>query len=84
MEHYIVMCDWAVSGSFIESGVDITGITHSLEEAKEMFAQAVIDEKKYAEDNNWTVYIDSDVEFDAGEDGNYVQEHAHFYIQEVK
>ena len=83
MTHYVVMCDWAISGSFIDSGVDITGIAHSLDEAKEIFAKAVIDEKKYAEEHNFTIYEDSEVEFDAGEEGNYIEEHAHFFIREV-
>ena len=83
MKHYVVMCDWAISGSFIDSGVDITGIAHSPEEAKEIFAKAVIDEKNYAEEHNWTIYEDSEVEFDAGEEGNYIEEHVHFFIREV-
>ena len=82
MRHYVVLCDWAVD-RVCASGVDITGVAHSLEEAKEIFAKAVIDEKKYAEENNWKVYEDSDVDFDAGEDGHYAAEHAHFYIEEV-
>ena len=83
MKHFVVMCDWAISNSFVSYGVDITGVAHSLEEAKEIFAKAVVDEKKYAEDNGWIIYEDSDAEFDAGEEGNYTEEHAHFYIQEV-
>ena len=83
MAHYVVMCDWSISGDFINHGVDVTGITHSLEEAKEIFAKAVVDEKKYAEEHGWKIYEDSDVEFDAGEDGYYEAEHAHFFIQEV-
>lgn len=83
MKHFVVMCDWAISSSFIDCGVDVTGVAHSLEEAKEIFAKAVVDEKKYAEDNGWTIYEDSDAEFDAGEEGNYTEEHAHFFIQEV-
>lgn len=83
MEHYVVMCDWAISDSFVNTGVDIAGIAHSLEEAKEIFAKAVVDEKQYAKEHNWIIYEDSDVEFDAGEEDNYTEEHAHFFIQEV-
>lgn len=85
MKHFVVMCDWAMldGNGFASNGADVTGVAHSLEEAKEIFAKAVIDEKEYAEDNNWTIHEDSDVEFDAGEEGNYTEEHAHFYIQEV-
>ena len=82
MKHYVVLCDWAVD-HLGEQGVNITGVAHSLEEAKEIFANAVGDEKKYATENNWTIYEDSDVCFDAGEDGSYAVEHVHFYIQGV-
>ena len=81
MKHYVVLCDWAVNDA---EGVNITGVAHSLEEAKEIFAKAVVDEKKYAEDNGWEIYEDLDVCFDAGEDGYYATEHAIFYIEEVE
>ena len=80
MKHYVILCDWAMRDA---DGVSITAVAHSLEEAKEIFAQAVVDEKKYAEENGWMIYEDSDICFDAGEDGFYAAEHAHFYIEEV-
>lgn len=83
MKHYVVLCDWAVD-QMGESGVSITGVAHTLEEAKEIFAKAVIDEKKYAEENGWEIFEDTDICFDAGEEGFYVAEHAHFYIEEVE
>ena len=64
-------------------GVNITGVAHSLEEAKEIFAKAVVDEKAYAKEHNWHIYEDSDVCFDAGEEGFYNAEHTRFYIEEV-
>lgn len=82
MTHYVVLCDWALENQNA-SGVDITGIAHSLEEAKAIFAEAVVDEKKYAEENNWEIFEDSDVAFCAGEEGYYAAEHTYFYIQEV-
>ena len=82
MKHYVVLCDWAVD-HLCEFGVSIIGVAHSIEEAKEIFAKAVVNERKYAEENNWTVYEDSDVCFDAGEDGFYATEHARLYIEEV-
>ena len=84
MKHYVVLCDWAISNDTIANGVDITGVAHSLEEAKEIFAKAVVDEKKYAEEHGWEIYEDSDVCFDAGEEGYYAAEHARFYIQGVE
>lgn len=81
MKHYVILCDWAANDT---EGVDITGVAHSLEEAKEIFAKAVVGEKKYAEENGWEIFTDIDVEFDAGEEGYYAAEHARFYIQEVE
>lgn len=83
MSHYVILCDWAID-SMCDSGVSILGIAHSLEEAKEIFAKAVIDEKKYAKENGWEIFEDTDVCFDAGEEGFYATEHTHFYIQEVE
>lgn len=82
MKHYVILCDWAVD-HMCESGVDITAVTHTLEEAKEIFAKAVVDEKQYAEENGWEIFTDDDTEFDAGQFGYYAAEHSHFYIQEV-
>lgn len=82
MKHFVVLCDWAVD-HLCEHGINITGVAHSLDEAKEIFAKAVVDEKEYAKENNWTIYENTDVCFDAGQDGMYVTEHAHFYIEEV-
>ena len=82
MKHYVILCDWAVENQGAQ-GINVSGVAHSLNEAKEIFAKAVVDEKKYAEENGWKIYVDSDVEFDAGEDGYYASEHAHFYIEEV-
>jgi hypothetical protein len=81
MKHYVILSDWAVNDA---EGVDITAVAHTLEEAKAIFAEKVVDEKKYAEENGWEIFEDTDVEFDAGEEGFYAAEHAHFYIQEVE
>lgn len=82
MKHYVVLCDWAID-HMGEHGVNITGVAHTLEEAKEIFAKAVVDEKQYAKDNNWTIFENTDVCFDAGQEGFYAAEHAFFYIEEV-
>ena len=82
MKHYIVIFDWAAE-KLCSNGIEISGVAHSMEEAKEILASASADEREYAKEHGYTVYADTDVEFDAGEDGYYVSEHAHFYIQEV-
>ena len=84
MKHYVILCDWAVDNGEMANGVDITAVTHTLDEAKAIFAEKVVDEKKYADEHGWKTYADTDVEFDAGEEGYYATEHTHFYIQEVE
>ena len=39
--------------------------------------------KSIAKENGWEILCDSDIEFDAGEEGNYNAEHSCFYIKEV-
>lgn len=84
MKHYVVLYDWSVENKFIANGIEVVGVAHSLEEAKKMLAEAATDEKAYAEKYEWEIFEDSDVEFDAGESGNYDAEHAHYFIKEVK
>lgn len=82
MKHYVVVFDWATNNT-CSNGIEICGVAHSLEEAKEIFARASKDERAYAKENGYIIYVDNDMEFAAGENGYYATEHAHFYIQEV-
>jgi hypothetical protein len=82
MKHYVILCDSAVD----QMGYDethVTEVAHSLEEAKKILAERSADDKEYAREHDWIIYVDTDEEFDAGEDGNYAAEHTHFYIEEV-
>lgn len=83
MKHYVILCDSAVDSMGYDE-THVTGVAHSLEEAKEIFARAVVEDKQYAEEHGWEVFIDTDEEFDAGEIGYYAAEHTHFYIEEVE
>ena len=83
MEHYIVIHDYARSDLY-DNGVDIVGVTHSMEEAKNIFNAYVLAEKEAAVENQYEVYEDEDTIFDAGEDGYYVSNHTKLYIQMVK
>lgn len=82
MKHYVVVYDYAVD-SVCETGVEIIAVKHTLEEAKEVLAERVVDEREYAREHGWEVFCDSDVEFDAGEEGYYNAEHSCFFIKEV-
>ena len=50
MKHYVIVNDLV---NEFESGVTILGVTHSLDEAKEIFNQFVEDEKSYAEEHGF-------------------------------
>lgn len=80
MKHFVIINEWA---SECERGTSIVGVTHSLEEAKEVFNQSLADERQYAKDEGFIVYNDCETVFNAGEDGNYTANHTYLYIQTV-
>lgn len=80
MEHYVIINDWA---NEYESGTAILGVTHSLEEAKEIFNSALVEEREYVEEHGWEIYDDCETVFDAGEDGYYVSGHTNLFIEQV-
>lgn len=81
MTHYVVVLTWATEG---EDGSNVLGVTHTLEEAKEIFNETLEEERELAANNGWTVYEHSDDVFDAGEDGYYRDNYTKLYIQEVR
>lgn len=84
MTHYVVLCDWAVNfDNGYQRECHVTGVAHSLEEAKEILAKASFDEKIYARQQNWDMQEDSDMCFYAKEKSDYDVEHVYFYIEEV-
>ena len=84
MKHYVVIHDYAVElGEVTSTGVVITAVAHTPEEAKMILAKASSGERDYAYENHWNIRTDNDNEFDAGEENNYDREHSHFYIEEV-
>ena len=82
MKHYVVLLDSAIDRMEYDE-THVVAVTHTLEEAKEILAREVIPDRQYAEEHGWEVFVDTEEEFDAGEDGIYAAEHTHFYIEEV-
>ena len=80
MKHFLIINEWASEN---ESYFDIIAIAHSLEEAKEIFATKLEDEKEYAKEQEYEVFEESDVIFDAGEPDYYLGRHTKLYIQMV-
>lgn len=66
-----------------ESGVEILGVAHSLEEAKEIFNKSLTVVKACAEEYGFTIYDDCETVFDSGEDGFYARNHTNLYIKMV-
>ena len=82
MKHYVILNDSAIDGVGYDE-THVTAVTHSLEEAKKILAEKSVEDKEYAYEHGWEIFVDNDEEFDAGEYGNYAAEHTHFYIEEV-
>ena len=80
MKHYVVVLDWASND---DEGVNILGVTHTLEEAKEIFAKQLVEEKELADEWGWEIETDTDTEFEAYESGYYAITHSKLYIQGV-
>ena len=83
MKHYVILCDCAVDNMGYDE-THVTAVAHDIYEAKQILAEKSAEDKEYAYEHGWVVYIDNDTEFDAGEDSNYAAEHTHFYIEEVE
>ena len=81
--HYVVVLDWAKDDTG-EEGVSLLGVAHSLPEAKKIFSEHIDEERAYADNCGWDVDSDTDTDFYAGEDGSYIVNHTHLYIEEVK
>lgn len=81
MKHYVVVLDWATDEG---ESVQILGVAHTIEEAKEIFNQHLAEQKEFAEENGYDIDIDTETRFDSGVMGYWRIEHTTLYIQEVK
>ena len=80
MKHYVVMLDWATED---DQSVDILGVAHTIDEAKEIFNQDIAEERKFAETFGYYIEADSDTVFSAGIMGYWRDNHITLYIAEV-
>ena len=78
--HYVVVLDWA---DRFGRGADILGVTHTYEEAKEIYNKNLVESKEQAEENGYTVETEDATTFDAGIFGEWDLNHTTLYIQGV-
>ena len=81
MKHYVVILDWAIES---DEAVTILGVTHTLEEAKQIFNEYLLEQKGYTEEYGYEVYEDTNVTYKAGISGEWRTEHTALYIEEVE
>ena len=82
MKHYVVVYDVAVDNVGLDEA-RVIGVTHTIGAARAILAEQSAEEKEYAREHGWEIYADNADEFDAGEDGFYAAEHAHYYIEAI-
>ena len=78
--HYVVVLDWATED---DESVSILGVTHTYEEAKEIFDKQLVEEKKLVEEYGYDINQEDESTFDAGRAGYWRIEHTTLYIQGV-
>ena len=81
MKHYVVVLDWATND---EENVEILGVEHTFEEAEVLFNDAILDERKLAEEKGYIITEDFKGCFVAQEEGYYSAEHTRLFIMEVE
>ena len=84
--HYVVLYEYATTSTdgVFTTDRHIVGATHDRAEAVALMNNASMEERMYAEENNWMFYAKTETEIDAGEIGNYAGEHFKYSIVEVK
>jgi hypothetical protein len=58
MNHYVVMNHWSSEDNCEFNEVTIVDIAHSLEEAKKIFNERLVEEREIAAKNEWEILED--------------------------
>jgi len=80
-KHFVVVFDYTVDD---EHGVDIIGVRHTIEEAKELFEKQKVIESKNAENNGYDYTEVDETAWSSYIEGEYSKDHIDLYIQEVE
>lgn len=78
--HYVIVLDWATED---DEAIAILGVTHTYEDAKEIFDKQLVEEKQYVEERGYDVNHEDATTFDAGKMGCWRDNHTTLYIQGV-
>lgn len=83
MKHYVVHHSWA-SEDTGACGYTIIGVTHSVDAAKRIFDNELVNERRYTEKHGYDILVDKDWEFEAAIIGEYMLSHTHLMIEEFE
>ena len=70
--HYVIVLDWATED---DEAVTILGVTHTYEEAKQIYDKHLAEEKEYAKEHGYTIETEDATTFDAGIMGYWRDNH---------
>lgn len=76
--HYVIVLDWATEE---DEGVQILGVAHTLDDAEKIFNEQIVEEKRFAEENGYSIEEDTRHAFSAGIVGYWRDNHTTLYIQ---
>lgn len=85
MQKYVMYSNWAMpleDGNILHN-VGIVGEADALEEIQKMLADKATKEKEFANAKQWEIFVDSEVEFNAGVRDNYALNHTHLFIKRI-
>lgn len=80
MEHYVIINDYK---SYHEGSVDILGVEHSLEDAKQSFKNNLPLAKRFASQNDFNIIEDTEVCFVAECEEEWSGNYMKLYIQAI-
>lgn len=78
--HYVIVLDWATED---DGDVQLMGIAHTLDDAKEIFSGYVDGEREFTVEKEYDIIEDNEMILDAGIMGYWRDNHITLYIQGV-
>ena len=79
-KHYVLIFDWAREW---EAGIRVISVAHSERAARADFNNYITEVMGFAKESGYTIYDDSDMSFDSGEDGKWATNHEKLFVQVV-